>query len=149
VSPIRVSRCTQPQDPPLIWLNHYDENNTDVIAQEMAAALKAIPLPASELKARYAEITQRLAAASRGELIEGDGLKPIVLDPELWELRWQFGRELYRQYHAEPANMPAWLLALRFHRKVVNLEDEGETLSLQNEEINIAQRRRLHLRETS
>lgn len=108
----------------------------------MARALSAIPLPPAELKFRYAQITQLLAAASRGEIVEGNGaLEPVMLEPELWELRWQFGRELYRQYHAEPSRMPGWLVALRFHRKVVVQDDEAETTRLQNEEIGVAQQR--------
>jgi hypothetical protein len=143
VTPIRISRCTQPQDPHLTWRNYEDEEGTDVVALETATALRAHPLPRAELIARYAEITQLRDAASRGELIPDEDVKPISLDPELWELRWRFGREIYRQYHAEPVNMPGWLVALRFHRKHVVPGDDAQTASLQHAEIVIAQRRML------
>jgi hypothetical protein len=143
VTAIRISRCTQPQNPPLTWRNYQDDDENDVIAEEIARVLRAHPLPQAELKFRYAAITQLRSAASRGELMSGEDIKPISLDPELWELRWQFGPDLYRQYHAEPANMPGWLVALRFHRKTVNPSDQAQTRQLQDAEIVIAQKRLL------
>jgi hypothetical protein len=129
----------------LTWRNFHDESGTDMIALEMANALRAHPLPRSEVIFRYAAIDQLRGAAARGELIPDEDVKPISRDPELWELRWQFGRDLYRQYHAEPANMPGWLLALRFHRKQVVPGDDAQTRNLQDDEIVVAQRRLLQL----
>lgn len=130
----------------MTWQNYTDDAGTDLVALEIAKVLRAHPLPRSELIARYAAITQLREAASRGELIADEGVKPISLDPELWELRWQFGPDIYRQYHAEPARMPGWLLALRFHRKQVIPDDAVQTASLQDAEIVVAQQRMLQLR---
>lgn len=66
------------------------------------------------------EIEELFDAAAHGLLEESaddyEPLKPIVTDPEIWELRFQEPAE-YRFYHGEPPRHPSVLVKLHRHIK--------------------------------
>ncbi|WP_243077345.1 hypothetical protein [Microbacterium sp. SS28] len=88
------------------------------------------------------EVVGRILAlcelAASGELHLGEDLQPIHRDPELYELRWNFGETLVRQYHAEPARLPQVLVKLHLHLKHLATESESLTTELQNQQIGYA-----------
>lgn len=115
MSGARRSRCQTRQDPPLAWHYYRELPGKSPVIPEFKKALEGLPQTVREW--RLGEISQRLNAASRGELEIGQELKPLARDPDLWELRWRFSGEHWRLYHGEPAELPLHLLALLFHQK--------------------------------
>jgi hypothetical protein len=74
--------------------------------------------PILEREMRLAQVVTTMKMAARGDLHpEGEDIGPIRGHPMLFELRWNFGREIYRLVHAEPPRLPDHLIGLRFHQK--------------------------------
>lgn len=114
------SRCSQPREIPCTWLDYVDGSHPSVLKFEehfamMLATVRAIV---------KGEIEELFEAAAHGELEESadeyEPLKPIVSDPEIWELRVDEPSD-YRFYHGEPPTHPQILLKL--HRHVKNDAD--------------------------
>lgn len=78
-------------------------------------------LPLFEQRIQQGEIDDLFDAARRGELMDtGDGrtpIKPIVSDPEVFELRRKALTKALRFYHGEPERYPEVLVALHRHIK--------------------------------
>lgn len=65
-----------------------------------------------------------------------DDLQPIVRDPDLWELRWNFGDNIpVRQYHGEPPELPEALIKLHMHMKDTSTGDTQTINQAQNTQI--------------
>lgn len=108
----------------------------DVAIFEMTAGLSL-----AERIARFASVKTLLDAAAKGELLaEDEDFKPIQMDPDLWELRWSFGSEEWRMYHAEPPTFPSYIVALHFHLKDLGGTD-SDIRTNQNREIGLAAKR--------
>jgi hypothetical protein len=135
MSDFRTSRCETPNDPPLSWHFYVDDAGHSPLTDEILACFNG--LVGSARIARYTAISQRLNAAARGALTWPEELKPVVRDPELWEIRWGFDDEQWRMYHGEPAQAPGWLISLRFHQKDTRGK-QGEQREAQNQEMNVA-----------
>lgn len=132
------SRCAVAQQPEMDLHWFRDRRGSPVTTSEVVSSLEG--LPEGVRKQRQGEILQRLRAASRGELAEPEDLKPVCRDPHLWELRWTWDRQPWRMYHAEPPDLPKYLILLRFHEKATS-GDEAAIKRSQNAEMDVASRR--------
>ena len=110
------SRCSQPEGAPYRWIDNVDLEHPSVLRFETHLEMM---LPSLRAVVR-GEIRDLFEAARLGELEEdSDGfepLKPIVTDPEVWELRIE-EPTAYRFYHGEPARYPTVLVRLHRHIK--------------------------------
>jgi len=116
--PAHASRCCQVRYVPLSWRKFRLEDGTEVVSYEVRAAFPD-SLDLSERKFRYAAIQSLLDAAALGELDgESEQFDPVWSNPDLWELKWTFpDGSMWRQYHAEPDELPGHLVAMLFHEK--------------------------------
>lgn len=110
------SRCSQPAGAPYRWVHHVDVEHPSVVRFEQHLSMM---LPSLSAVVR-GEIRDLFEAARLGELEEDtedfEPLKPIVSDPEVWELRIE-EPTAYRFYHGEPARYPNVLVSLHRHVK--------------------------------
>jgi len=96
-----------------------------------------------EREMRLAQVVTTMKMAARGDLhAEGEDIGPIWKTPDLFELRWNFGRQLYRMIHAEPARFPDHLIGLRFHEKSV-VGTNADVRDAQDAEVAVAKLRYL------
>lgn len=114
------SRCCRPHVRSLTWRDYSDAEHPSVVA--LNAWLQSLA-PFVRLH-EEGEIDDLMDAAERGELWDsGDGatpIKPIRLDPEIFELRRTALSKKLRFYHGEPADLPQDLIALHRHIKSGN-----------------------------
>lgn len=97
-----------------------------------------------------AEFRDRVHAASRGELVPVDEVKPVDVryPPPLYEIRWQdipvttrvggdlvHSTALVRMYHSEPAEAPNHFIGHHIHEKLIDVSDINRE---QNAEIRVA-----------
>lgn len=110
------SRCSQPMGAPYRWVNNVDDSHASVVRYDEHFAMMHPPLRAITV----GEIEELFDAAARGDLEESgdeyEALKPIVSDPEIWELLVHEPAE-YRFYHGEPPKYPQVLVKLHRHIK--------------------------------
>lgn len=116
------SRCTRVRSTSMAW--HLTPVAGVDVSDEMLQALDGrLHL---EREMRLASILTTMRMAANGELHpDSDDIGPIRLDPQVFELRWNFGRELYRLCHGEPSEYPDHLVALRFHLKSLEGDDDA------------------------
>jgi hypothetical protein len=128
------SRCTHVRKSPMAW-HMTPVKNVDV-TDEMRAAVDG--RPALEREMRLAALVTTMKMAARGDLHpDSDDIGPIRLDPQVFELRWNFGRELYRLCHGEPPSQPDHLIGLRFHQKSLSGGD-ASIAAAQDAEVSVA-----------
>ncbi len=116
------SRCVSRSGAPYSWI-WYVEGTKRVAENELDEALQQTCATQAEYEMRQSEVRQRLKRAANGLLApESDDVVPIHMDPDLWEIRWQWdgGRQPFRLYHAEPPSSPTQLVALHAHFKRVD-----------------------------
>lgn len=132
------SRCCTPGPDPLRWHRFQEQDGTAVVDDELSAAFPP-SLPHAVRKARYASYMSLIELAAKGGLdVEDDRFDPVSRDPTLWELRWVFeDGSLWRQYHAEPASAPGYLVAMLFHQKAIG-GSNNETRAAQDARIDAA-----------
>src|SRR5690554_5712468 len=139
------SRCTRPRSNAMDWQLR-PTVGVDV-SQEMHAELDGMPQLEREMK--LAQFVTIMKMAARGDLHpDSADIGPIRRNPTLFELRWDFGRALYRLVHAEPAHMPNHLIGLRFHLKSLEGSDQ-EIRDAQDQEVSLAKVRYLAGRGTN
>jgi hypothetical protein len=137
-SGVRRSRCETPRALPLTWAYFVEADGSCPVLAAMRRAGIGGALPDAMM--RLAEVEDVLDQAAYGELIQADDrLRPIALDPHIWELKFMFGARPFRLYFGEPELAPGFLVALHFHPKVTDDPDGGT--ARQNEEIVVARRR--------
>lgn len=106
------------------WRNFEDHSHGD-IAQYEAWFESLIPAVRAQ---QLGEIDDLIDAAALGELEDsGDAatpIKPIRLDPEVFELRRRALSKKLRFYHGEPARLPSVLVALHHHIKTNDGQQE-------------------------
>ncbi|MEH3088164.1 MAG: hypothetical protein PGN24_00755 [Microbacterium arborescens] len=121
------SRCSQPENAPYRWLDAVKADHPSVLRFDERFALMIGSLRAMI----QGEIEDLFEAAARGELEESADdyapLKPIVTDPEIWELRFG-GPGEYRFYHGEPPRHPHVLVKLHRHVKDDAARQQDEIL---------------------
>lgn len=99
----------------MAWVFYCEATNSRMISNELDAALMQSATVTEETM-RLAEVKARLKRAAAGRLTPRDEIKPVHLNPDLWEIVWDFGGlSQLRMYHAEPGSHS--LLALRLHWK--------------------------------
>jgi hypothetical protein len=117
-----------------------DPPHGDDIGSVIRASFAGMPQLEREMK--LASIYRVMDSASRGMLHPGDDLGPVRREPpHIFELRWRFGRHLYRLYFAEAPEFPEHLIALHFHHKDVEGLTDAEITAAQDEAISTAQLR--------
>jgi hypothetical protein len=137
--PTRQSRCTQPRVDPAVWIDFKEPSN----AQENLALSRILALSASDQQLVIGELVALKEFAARGQIAYGDenALKPIRVDPDVYELRWFVCGLHLRQYHGEPPELSDALIELHFHEKDVSSNDDATITNLQNIEISHARLR--------
>lgn len=123
--PSSDSRCSQPAGAPYRWYNYVDLAHPSVIKLDGFLGSLIPPVRAME----EGEIEDLFDAASAG-LLEEDSdeyvpLRPIVSDPDMYELRLKSLRT-YRFYHGEPERYPDLLLKLHRHIKDEDTNQQTE-----------------------
>lgn len=67
--------------------------------------------------------------AESGDLVQGDrdeqgqGVKPVRRQPDMWELSWRWDEAQMRIYHMETPEKPHWVLAVKAHEKDIASND--------------------------
>lgn len=122
---IADSRCSQPSGAPYSWLDYVDSVHPSVSKLDGFLGSLIPPVRAME----EGEIEDLFDAAAAGELEESADayvpLKPIVSDPDMYELRLKALRT-YRFYHGEPDAHPQVLLKLHRHIKDTDTDQQAE-----------------------
>jgi hypothetical protein len=118
------SRCTSDcGGDPYEW-EYYRTARERVVENEIDTLLPDGCKTQAELDLRLAAVDDLLERASEGVLEirareDGQEITPVRTHPDVWELRWDFGRP-FRLYHGEPPTRPRMLLALLAHWKDLN-----------------------------
>lgn len=111
------SRCCDRDNGPFEWRHYVDLDHPSVVKFEAWLASLA-PFARVHEEGRIDELFD---AAADGRLQdsadERTPIKPIVTDPEVWELRLTCLSKKLRFYHAEPPSAPRDLIALHRHFK--------------------------------
>lgn len=120
------SRCCTPGAVPYVWRDY--QNPDRPAAADLDTWLASLP-PFARIH-EEGENEELLDAAARGELWDsGDEttpIKPIVEDPEIFELRRTALTKKLRFYHGEPAELPLMLIALHRHIKTGGRSQQTE-----------------------
>lgn len=111
------SRCSHPENAPYKWVFDYDSANERV--KELDDWLNGLDFFARN---HYlGEIDGLLEDAAAGKIANvghtRSPIKPVRVDPDLYELRLQVLQRKLRFYHAEPLNHPTVLVKLHKHIK--------------------------------
>ncbi|MFJ6078348.1 hypothetical protein ACIQC0_08575 [Pseudarthrobacter sp. NPDC092419] len=128
-----------------IWRDYECVHGREVILDELETIATDAegwtgPLPQKEIEVRLGELDAVIERARFGELVEGEELKPVSADPELWEIRARMNGKQVRIYHAEPQIYVNLMVGLRAHFKWVD-GTQGEIDKVQNTEISRATKR--------
>lgn len=120
------SRCCSPTAVPWAWHPYVDGSHASCVELDNWFDQLA-PFARSH---QQGEIDDLFEAASRGELWDsGDAMtkiKPIKMDPEIFELRRTALSKKLRFYHGEPAELPSSLVTLHRHIKKDNPSQQAE-----------------------
>jgi hypothetical protein len=117
------------------WLEYQDDDDPE----EVAVLRWLLSLGEVDRELVIGRIQGLRELAALGEIEDGDEerLKPVRLDPDLWELRWNELGTLLRQYHGEPAALPDALVNLHMHVKRIT-RSRRQTDALQDQRISFA-----------
>jgi len=120
------SRCCTPDDVPYVWRDYVDPSNAKVV--ELQAWMDGLVPFARAIE--EGEQLDLFEAASHGQLEDsGDEttpIKPIVTDPEIFELRRTALSKKLRFYHGEPDELPTQLVSVHRHIKDRNDTQQPE-----------------------
>lgn len=144
----RRSRCVEPSNAPQHL--HWAEIDGDPFAvqREMVDALKASVTADVALHA-LSDVRASLETIERCCLLEPSQVEAVSRDSSLFEIKLSFEpwNVLVRIYETEDPGLPRNIVALRSHRKMVDVSDE-EIRERQNDEIDVARARHMHGRPT-
>ncbi|WP_149203133.1 hypothetical protein [Actinotalea subterranea] len=117
----RVSRTALPDGAPYRW-EDYCAGVERVVENELWSCLEERCSSQAEYDLRTEEVAAVRARAAAGRLMapEAEGATPVRVAPSLWELRWRWGSDQLRMYHAEPRRVADLLLALKVHWKCLD-----------------------------
>lgn len=111
------SRCCDSSGAPWSWNVYVDDGHPSCVEFDNWLARLA-PFARSH---EQGEIDDLFEAASRGELWDSNDartpIKPIRLDPEIYEIRRTALSKMLRFYHGEPRMLPNSLVSLHRHIK--------------------------------
>lgn len=111
------SRCSQASGAPYAWEHRHDPGHPSVIELDNWLNTLAPFAKAHE----EGEIEGLLEDAQHGRLWDAcdptTKIKPIVMDPEVYELRHKALSKMLRFYHGEPIQAPHLLIGLHRHIK--------------------------------
>lgn len=111
------SRCCQPTDYPLEWVDYTDSNHAGLL--EIETWLNTLNAHARDHE--IGRVEELMEAASLGRLEDsGDErtpIKPIRRNPEIFEIRHKALSKPLRFYHGEPGELPDSLVQLHRHIK--------------------------------
>jgi hypothetical protein len=132
----RQSRCASGEGTELEWVKYVDDDHEEVI--RLTRWLMTLPQAVmEECIGRIQALNERAAQGLVPRT--DDDLCPIARDPDLWELRWNFGDNIpVRQYHGEPAELPDSLVRLHMHMKDTSSDDAQVINEAQNIQISYA-----------
>lgn len=111
------SRCCNRNGAPYVWHQHVDLTHESVVAlTDWLGSLAPFARSIEE-----GEIDELFEAAAQGMLMdsadERTPIKPVQIDPEIYELRRTALSKRLRFYHGEPDEHPRMLAALHRHIK--------------------------------
>lgn len=122
----RDSRCCSERDLPLSLHDYTDPTHGSIVA--FVAWLRDLAPFARDFVT--GEIAALLDDAMEGNLYDtGDErtpIKPIRVDPEIFELRRTVLSKKLRMYHGEPAEFPDFLVQIHLHMKIDKKTQEEE-----------------------
>ncbi|MCH8570335.1 hypothetical protein LSI54_02975 [Nesterenkonia sp. AY15] len=110
-----------------------------IVDEELSAAIQSSTR--DETLMRYQEFKKLQERACLGQATtkrdtrSRHDLDSVRTEPHLWELRLQVGSWLLRQYHAEPAEFPSLLVAVKAYSKEVQGKTGQEITDEQDSEI--------------
>lgn len=120
------SRCCTPHDPYLDWIDYVDSDDEAVAELESWFA----ELPPFAREHELGRVDDLMEAAAGGQLMDsGDHLtpiKPVRIDPEVYELRHKVLAKKLRFYHGEPEEIPFALVAVHRHIKTNDADQERQ-----------------------
>lgn len=120
------SRCCDSVSDPCSWRDWVDDTHQSVLTLEGWLST-LIPVARA---IEQGEIDDLFEAAARGELSDsGDQrtpIKPVRIDPEIFELRRTALNKMLRFYHGEPTSLPKVLVALHRHIKTDDAAQQDE-----------------------
>lgn len=111
------------------------------VAQELIGVVRAVVPTQHQIDAK-ADVMAVIERFESCRAIDPDDVVPVARDARLWEMRIELLAYalLIRVYETEIDELPAHIVALRAHRKHVDLTDE-EIRAAQDAEIDIASSR--------
>lgn len=111
------SRCCTPDDVPYVWRDYVDPSNAKVL--ELQAWMDSLRPFARAIE--EGEQLDLFDAAAHGDLYdtgdEATPIKPIVSNPEIFELRRTALSQKLRFYHGEPPELSTQLVSVHRHIK--------------------------------
>lgn len=117
------SRCSQPGNAPYQWIAKYDSENERV--KELEQWLGS--LAPFDREHYLGQIDGLFEDAAAGRIVNvGDSktpIKPVRMDPDLYELRYQVLKRKLRFYHGEPSGHPHYLV--RLHKHIKRTQHDG------------------------
>jgi hypothetical protein len=120
------SRCCTPAPVAYVWRDYRDQERQAAVELDTWMST----LPVFERLHQEGENDDLLEAAARGELWDsGDEttkIKPIVTNPDIYELRRTALTKKLRFYHGEPSELPLMLIGLHRHMKTDNTSQQVE-----------------------
>ncbi len=120
------SRCCNAASAPFHWHDYVDDEHKS--AAGIDARLSGLQKFARDHE--VGEIEELMDAAAAGDLWDsGDEttpIKPVRVDPEIFELRRTALTKKLRFYHGEPASHPRHLIALHKHIKIDDASQQVE-----------------------
>jgi hypothetical protein len=136
------SRCTVPQDPPLVWISYADPAHPSSVA--FSDWLDSLPFVVRQSVEASIEALRDLAARGGITVSDDRSFAPVSSFPLMYELKWHLnvkGKHVeIRQYHGEPPDLPGHLVELHTHIKLTS-GSKAEQKVKQNQEMSQAQLR--------
>ncbi|PJJ77507.1 hypothetical protein CLV28_0727 [Sediminihabitans luteus] len=138
MSEYRFSRCTESANAPqrLHWA--VIGGDPRFVFNELATAIKAQVHPNALIDA-IADLRAVLERIEQCAAVDPSDIKNITRNRDLWEMRFHLDTWglIIRIYETEVRELPAHIVLLHAHQKVVDVRPE-EIADLQNEQIDVA-----------
>ncbi|WP_024286603.1 hypothetical protein [Cellulomonas sp. KRMCY2] len=127
-----MSRTTQPAGAPYEWHDYVASDRARVAENELDACLQNTCVNQADYDLCVEGVDARKRRAAAGRLAPSSEVTPVMSQPVLWEIKWDFSDRQLRLYHAEPQQDPRALLALMYHWKDTSGRTPSEVNTAQN-----------------